>query len=89
MASVSLMPMSAERYVTWRATSVAGYADENVRAGHWQPAVALQLAEAQFSELLPDGVDTAGNWLWSVVAESGDEVGTVGGAPWRRAGIHL
>ena len=75
MATVSLVPMSQERYVTWRAYSVAGYADENVRAGHWQPEQALSLSEGQFSQLLPDGLATPGHWLWSVIADSGDEVG--------------
>jgi RimJ/RimL family protein N-acetyltransferase len=67
--------MTPERYVTWRAVAIAGYADENVRAGHWQPEQALSLSEAQFNELLTDGLDTPGQWLWSVVAESGEEVG--------------
>jgi ribosomal protein S18 acetylase RimI-like enzyme len=67
--------MSPQRYAAWRSVSIANYADENVRAGHWAPDQALALAEAQFNELLTDGPDTPGQWLWSVVAESGDEVG--------------
>jgi ribosomal protein S18 acetylase RimI-like enzyme len=67
--------MTPERFVTWRASSVAAYADENVTAGHWSADSALALAEAQFAELLPDGLDTQGSWLWSVVEAAGEEVG--------------
>jgi RimJ/RimL family protein N-acetyltransferase len=77
MATVSLVPMSPERYAAWRSVAIAGYADENVRAGYWEPEQAPALSEAQFNELLADGIDTPGQWLWSVVAQSGDEVGIV------------
>ncbi|MEP7379313.1 MAG: GNAT family N-acetyltransferase [Chloroflexota bacterium] len=75
MAIVSLIPMTSERYLAWRAGAVASYADENVKSGHWEPDQAQSLSEAQFSELLPHGPDTPGQWLWSIVAESGNEVG--------------
>lgn len=67
--------MTPERYLTWRASSVALYAEENVSAGHWHADKAQRLADAQFTELLPDGLATAGSWLWSVVDAAGDEVG--------------
>jgi ribosomal protein S18 acetylase RimI-like enzyme len=75
MATVTLEPMSPERYVTWRAYSVAGYAEENVRSGRWTEDEALSNSEADFAALLPDGPDTAGHMLWSVVNSVGDEVG--------------
>ena len=85
MAIVSLVPMSLERYAAWRRVAIAGYADENVRAGHWEPEQALALSEAQFNELLTDGLDTPGQWLWSVVDAGGYEVGILWVAR-RRAG---
>jgi RimJ/RimL family protein N-acetyltransferase len=86
MPSVALVPMSPERYVTWRAYSVAGYAEENVKAGYWTDEEALSRAEADFNTLLPDGIDTAGHELWSVVDASGDEVGILWVATNRRPG---
>ena len=53
--------MSAERYVTWHAYSVAGYAEENVKSGRWTEDEALSKSEADFKALLPDGLDSAGN----------------------------
>jgi RimJ/RimL family protein N-acetyltransferase len=67
--------MSPERYVTWHAYAVAGYAEENVKSGRWTEDEALSKSEADFQALLPDGLDTAGHELWSVVDTAGDEVG--------------
>jgi ribosomal protein S18 acetylase RimI-like enzyme len=86
MTSVSLVPMSPERYVTWRAYSVAGYASELATIGVATEDEALGRAEAQFSGLLSDGVDTPGHWLWSVVDAAGDEAGILWVARDRRPG---
>ena len=75
MATVTLVPMSPERYVTWRVYSVAGYAEENVKSGRWTEDEALEKSEADFNTLLPQGLDTAGHELWSVVDAAGDEAG--------------
>ena len=75
MATVSLVPMSPERYVTWHAYSIAGYAEENVTSGRWTPDEALANSERDFNALLPEGLDTDGHELWSVVDGAGDEVG--------------
>jgi len=83
---VELAPMSPERYVTWRAYSVAGYAEENVKSGRWTGDEAPSRSEADFSALLPDGLDTAGHELWSVVDTAGDEVGILWVATDRRPG---
>lgn len=77
--------MSSELYVTWRAQAVAAYADDHVRAGNWAPEQALALSAAQFDDLLSAGLDTPDQWLWSVVAASGEEVGILWVAR-RRAG---
>lgn len=86
MATVSLAPMSAERYVTWHAYSVAGYAEENVKSGRWTQDEALSKSEADFKALLPDGLDSAGNQLWSVLDAAGDEVGILWIATDRKPG---
>ncbi len=78
--------MSPERYVTWRAYSVAGYAEENVKSGRWTEDEALSKSEADFNALLPNGLDTTGHELWSVVDTAGDEAGVLWVATDRRPG---
>ena len=78
--------MPPERYVTWHAYSVAGYAEENVKSGRWTEDEALANSQRDFKELLPDGLDTAGHELWSVVDTDGDEAGILWVATDRRPG---
>jgi GNAT superfamily N-acetyltransferase len=84
MATVTLVPMSPERYVTWRAYSVAGYAEENVKSGRWTQDEALSRSQADFEALLPQGTHTPGHYLWSVTETSGDEAGILWVATDRR-----
>ena len=84
MTTVSLVPMSPERYVTWHAYAVAGYAEENVKSGRWTEDEALSKSQADFEALLPDDLDTVGHELWSVTDADGDEVGILWVATDRR-----
>jgi GNAT superfamily N-acetyltransferase len=84
MATVTLVPMTPERFVTWRAYSVASYAEENVKSGRWTEDEALSRSQTDFKSLLPDGADTTGHFLWSVVDAAGDEVGILWVATDRR-----
>jgi GNAT superfamily N-acetyltransferase len=84
MATVTLVPMTPERFVTWRAYSVAGYAEENVKSGRWTEDEALSKSEGDFNALLPDGLDTTGHYLWSVLDAAGDEAGILWVATDRR-----
>ena len=73
---VRLIRMTAAEFQTYFASSVPDYADEHVKAGNWPKERAQELAEAQFHQLLPAGVDTPDNYLWRVVDErTGEDVG--------------
>ncbi len=72
---VSLVPMSRATYDAWLARVVREYADEHVEAGNWLPGEALEKAQQQFDQLLPDGLHTAGQHLFSICELDGTEVG--------------
>jgi len=78
--------MSPERYVTWRAYSVAGYAEDNVKSGRWSEDEALAQSEAAFQHYLPQGIDTPDHHLWSVIDSAGDDVGVLWLGTERRPG---
>jgi GNAT superfamily N-acetyltransferase len=67
--------MNQAIYEAWRQRSVAEYAAEHVKAGNWEAGEALQRAGAQFDELLPDGLATTGQSLWSIRDADGRHVG--------------
>ena len=77
MPRASLVPLTPGLYEAWRDRSIREYADGHVSAGNWPADGALERARAQFDELLPEGLATEGQELWSVRAEDGTHVGVL------------
>ena len=78
---VTLIPMSAAAWTTWRAGTIRGYAQDNVRIGAWPAEGAEVRAAADFERILPDGQATPGHAFRSVVNEDGATVGSLWFAP--------
>jgi RimJ/RimL family protein N-acetyltransferase len=75
---VRLDPMSAQEYDAFLAWSIPEYAAEHVRAGNWDPAKAIELAQAEHAQLLPKGPETPDHYLRTIVKEpDGKRVGEV------------
>jgi RimJ/RimL family protein N-acetyltransferase len=73
---IKLRKMTKDEYETWRATSIAGYAAEHVRAGNWSKEEAPEEARKAFEHYLPNGLDTERHYVCAIVAEaSGEKVG--------------
>ena len=70
-----LEPMDEATYVAWRAATTREYAAEKVKAGNYPESGAEDLAEAEFARLLPNGRETAGHEIRSMVNEAGEKVG--------------
>ncbi|MFF9458382.1 GNAT family N-acetyltransferase [Streptomyces flaveolus] len=62
---VQLVPMSATEYEEFLASAVPGYADEKVKAGTWTREESLARAREAFAGLLPDGLATPDNHLFT------------------------
>ncbi len=76
--SVRLEPIREPEYEAWLAQSMVEYAEEKVQAGNYHPNEALQRAEQEYRELLPQGPATPGQHLFSIVdAITGDKVGVI------------
>ncbi len=75
MPRVTLDPMTPEVYGAWLGRTIAEYAAEHVAAGNWAAEGALEKARGQFDELLPDGLATDGQHLWSIRDAAGRHVG--------------
>ena len=78
---VTLIPMSAAAWTTWRSATIAGYALDNVRIGAWPAEGAEARAAADLLRILPDGQATPGHTFRSVVNEDGATVGSLWFAP--------
>lgn len=64
---VQLTPMNQETFDHYYKNSVKEYANQHVQAGNWKEEDALQKAENQFTDLLPAGLETNNQKLFSIV----------------------
>ncbi len=67
--------MSREIYDAWVERSPAEYAAGHVAAGNWPAEGSLERARAEFRTLLPDGLETKGQELWSIRDSDGRHAG--------------
>lgn len=63
---VNLVPMTPSEFDAYCGYSIAQYASEHVRSGRWTPEEAYEQAAKQFKELLPDGVASKDNYLYTL-----------------------
>ncbi len=75
---IEFVPMSETEFDAYLAIAIPDYAEENVKAGNWAPGEAEEKARSSYKELLPDGVSTANNHIFTVVdSESRSKVGMI------------
>lgn len=63
---VHLEPMSEAQYESYLSTAVQDYAQAHIKAGDCRPEDALALAQKDYQELLPDGLQSKNQFLFSV-----------------------
>jgi RimJ/RimL family protein N-acetyltransferase len=73
---INLRAMSDREFKDYLDGLYIGYADEQVSAGSWPADRALELAKAEIHEMLPDGLSSKNNYLYSLVVS--DEPAPVG-----------
>jgi ribosomal protein S18 acetylase RimI-like enzyme len=88
MTSTVLAAMPAAAYAPYLDAASAAYAQENVDAGRWPAAGALERARADFEALLPQGLATPDHYLFEIRAgEGGPGVGILWFAVVERQGL--
>jgi len=71
---LTLRPATGAEYEAWASRAVAGYAAEIAASGELSPEAAMAKARQDHDRAMPDGLDTAGQLLWRLVAD-GQPVG--------------
>jgi|HubBroStandDraft_6_1064221.scaffolds.fasta_scaffold278759_1 RimJ/RimL family protein N-acetyltransferase len=64
-----LRPMSEDEYACWYPATIKWYADDLGPADGLTPDRALEVSKKSFHELLPDGLATGNQYLWSILDE--------------------
>lgn len=73
---IRLVPMNETEYQEYLAVAIPDYAQEHVKAGRWNAENALQSATQEYQQILPDGLHTKNQFLFSIVDEqTGTKVG--------------
>lgn len=74
--SLTLEPMTPERFVSWNEHQITAYAQDKIDAGNWPEGGALERSAQENDKLLPQGVATPGHDLFVAMVD-GREVGTL------------
>jgi ribosomal protein S18 acetylase RimI-like enzyme len=72
---VQLVPMTEAEFQAYLEPAIAGYAAEHVKGGRWSEDEALEESRKEFTQLLPDGLSTANQHLFSIKDDAGASVG--------------
>lgn len=78
MTAVTLVPLTDAEFSPYLHTTMQDYAAENVKAGYWTSEEAAERSEKVFKDLLPDGLKTPQQHLYSIRdAQTAEQVGVV------------
>lgn len=66
---VRLVKMQQEDFEPYLERGIREYADDHVRNGNWTTEESLERSRKEFQELLPDGVNSRDQFLYSIVDE--------------------
>ena len=73
---ISLHPMTQAELDEYLERVIPEYADEHVKAGNWQAEGALERSRQEFAELLPQGVNSPGQYIYAIHDDvSGKNIG--------------
>ena len=70
-----LEPMTQARYEAWLVDTIREYAAEKVAAGNYPEEGSLELSKGEFDTLLPQGLQTPGQEIRSMIDDDGAAVG--------------
>lgn len=78
MSGIILAPMDKSEFSAYMLDNIRRYAAENVRAGRWAEEESVQMAEKSINDILPEGMDTKGNFFFDPkIPVSGEKIGVV------------
>jgi len=63
---VQLLPMTQPEYDAWLDSAIKDYAQDKVQAGAWEAGEALERSRVEFHKLLPAGLESPDNHLYSI-----------------------
>jgi ribosomal protein S18 acetylase RimI-like enzyme len=84
-----LVAMTDADYASFLASAIPGFAADKVASGQWSSEQSLELSRKAYEELLPEGLNTVNHYLYSVLDDQGQTVGTLWFAAKEQAGKRI
>jgi ribosomal protein S18 acetylase RimI-like enzyme len=73
---VKLIPMEQKDFEIFLERGIREYAEDHVRNGNWTAEESLERSRKEFEQLLPDGVNSKDQFLFSIIDEThGNKIG--------------
>lgn len=70
---VKLVPMEQKDFEPYLERDIREYAEEHVRNGNWRKEEALEQSRNEHRQLLPDGLQSKNQYLFSIINDTGDQ----------------
>lgn len=83
---ITLIPMTKAQYKAYENEAIRTYAEEKVASGQWSQAESHELSKKSMEELLPQGLSTPNNFLFTVQDSDAGAVGMLWFAAVERGG---
>jgi ribosomal protein S18 acetylase RimI-like enzyme len=85
-----LIPMGEDDFRSYQENEIREYAEEKIRSGAWSPEKAYELSVETHRRLLPEGLATPGQYIFSIRDEDlGQNVGAIWFARYEEGGKRL
>jgi ribosomal protein S18 acetylase RimI-like enzyme len=69
--------MTELEYAAWLAVTIPAYAADKVASGQWSEDASLELSKKEYAELLPQGLATPDNHLFTITDSQATAVGVL------------
>ena len=72
---VKLRPMEQADFEAYLEEDIQRYAQAHLEAGNWEPSEALEKPRTEHQQLLPDGLESKNQYLFSIIDASDQKLG--------------
>lgn len=76
-AMINLEPIQQEDFERFLERGIREYAEDHVRNGNWPSEGALERSRKEFESLLPGGIHSKDQYLYSILDDSANKIGVL------------
>src|SRR5688572_3756304 len=72
---IKLEPIEQADFARFLERGIREYAEDHIRNGNWPAEGALERSKKEFERLLPDGIHSKDQYIYSLIDEDGNKIG--------------